>query len=265
MNGPVTDQTWRIGELAASTGMTVRALHHYDHIGLLEPSARTDVGHRRYTTTDVVRLYRIALLRRLGVPLAEIGRMLDEPRWALASALRRHLDETRQRAALEARLAARLGRMVDTIDHDRTLAADQLFATLEDMMTLTTAVHGTTSLLVYDDIAAAHAYLCRVYGLDPGPVETASDGRVVHGEVRAGDRVIWLHPAADDYRSPQQAGFVTSITVLDVDDVDAHHARTVDQAGEIAEAPVDQPYGVREYGARDLEGHLWFFHAPLDR
>lgn len=27
--------------------------------------------------------------------------------------------------------------------------------------------------------------------------------------------------------------------------------------------PVDQPYGVREYGARDLEGHLWFFHGPL--
>ena len=32
---------------------------------------------------------------------------------------------------------------------------------------------------------------------------------------------------------------------------------------DVIEAPVDQGYGVREYGARDPEGHLWFFHSPL--
>jgi uncharacterized glyoxalase superfamily protein PhnB len=40
-------------------------------------------------------------------------------------------------------------------------------------------------------------------------------------------------------------------------------ARAVAAGAEIVEEPVDQPYGVREYGARDLEGHLWYFHSPL--
>ena len=55
------------------------------------------------------------------------------------------------------------------------------------------------------------------------------------------------------------------MTVLTVDEVDAHHARDVAAGAEIIESPVDQGYGVREYGARDPEGQLWFFHAPLDR
>ena len=40
---------------------------------------------------------------------------------------------------------------------------------------------------------------------------------------------------------------------------------SVAAGAEIIESPVDQGYGVREYGARDPEGQLWFFHAPLDR
>jgi MerR family transcriptional regulator, thiopeptide resistance regulator len=54
------------------------------------------------------------------------------------------------------------------------------------------------------------------------------------------------------------------MTVVAVDDADAHHARSVTTGAEIIEAPVNQDYGVREYVARDLEGQLWFFHSPLD-
>ena len=39
----------KVGELAKQTGLTVRALHHYDDIGLLQPSARSDAGYRLYT------------------------------------------------------------------------------------------------------------------------------------------------------------------------------------------------------------------------
>ena len=55
----------RVGELAAATGLTVRALHYYEEIGLLVASGRTGSGHRRYADADVERLYRICLLRRL--------------------------------------------------------------------------------------------------------------------------------------------------------------------------------------------------------
>ena len=48
----------KVGELAKRTGMTVRALHHYDEIGLLRPSLHTESGHRLYTTVDVGRLDR---------------------------------------------------------------------------------------------------------------------------------------------------------------------------------------------------------------
>ena len=53
------------------------------------------------------------------------------------------------------------------------------------------------------------------------------------------------------------------MTVITVDDTDAHHARSVAAGAAIVSPPVDQPYGVREYGARDPEGRLWYLHAPL--
>src|SRR4051794_722345 len=54
------DDTWRIGELARETGLTVRTLHHYDRLGLLSPLSRTEGGHRCYTGGDVRRLHRIS-------------------------------------------------------------------------------------------------------------------------------------------------------------------------------------------------------------
>jgi DNA-binding transcriptional MerR regulator len=71
-------KVWKVGQLAASTGLTVRALHHYDHLGLVRPSARTPAGYRMYVETDVERLYQVLALRQLGLPLDAIGKVLDE-------------------------------------------------------------------------------------------------------------------------------------------------------------------------------------------
>jgi DNA-binding transcriptional MerR regulator/uncharacterized glyoxalase superfamily protein PhnB len=256
-------RTWKVGALAQRTGLTVRALHHYDQLGLLTPSRRTAAGHRLYTSNDVVRLYRIILLRRLGFPLDQIAHVLDDPQWQLQEAVHRHLDDTTRRIGLELSLRARLAGMATELARFASPSPDELFATLEEMTMLDATVHSTTALLVYDDLAGAHEYLVRVLGLTAGPLERDSDGRVVHAEVVAGDQVIWLHPAADDYKSPRELGAATGMTVVTVEDADAHHSRSVSAGAEIIEAPVDQEYGVREYGVRDLEGHLWFFHSPL--
>jgi MerR family transcriptional regulator, thiopeptide resistance regulator len=136
-------------------------------------------------------------------------------------------------------------------------------ATIEEMTMLDSTVHSTIALLVYDDLAAAHEYLVRVFGLAAGPIQHDGEGHVVHAEVRAGDQVIWLHPAGDGYRSPRELGATTAMIVVTVEDADAHHERVVAAGAEVTEAPVDQDYGVREYGARDLEGHRWYFHSPL--
>ena len=69
----------KVGELAARAGLTVRALHHYDSIGLLTPSARSDAGYRLYGRNDVARLHQIQTLRTFGMALADIGAYLDSP------------------------------------------------------------------------------------------------------------------------------------------------------------------------------------------
>jgi DNA-binding transcriptional MerR regulator len=69
----------KVGELAARAGLTVRTLHHYDSIGLLWPSARSDAGYRLYDRDDVARLQQIQALRAFGMALADIGAYLDSP------------------------------------------------------------------------------------------------------------------------------------------------------------------------------------------
>lgn len=67
----------KVGELARRTGLTVRTLHHYDAIGLLTPTGRSESGYRLYGDADVARLHGIQALQHLGLPLAEIGQLLD--------------------------------------------------------------------------------------------------------------------------------------------------------------------------------------------
>ena len=116
-------------------------------------------------------------------------------------------------------------------------------------------------VLPYLDIRAAHDFLVNVVGLDSaGLVER--EGRVVHGEVRAGDRRFWLHASAGELISPAQAGVRTGGIVLHVADVDAHYERTKSTGATILAPPTDQDYGQREYGLRDPEGHDWYIATP---
>ncbi len=68
--------SFTVGHLAKLAGLTVRALHHYDAIGLLVPSKRSESGYRLYTQDDVLQLYRIQGLRRLGLSLTEVQTVL---------------------------------------------------------------------------------------------------------------------------------------------------------------------------------------------
>lgn len=72
----MTSRRWTVVELARSSGLTVRALHHYDRIGLIQPTERTPAGHRRYTAVDVRRLYQVRALHQLGFALDDIATVL---------------------------------------------------------------------------------------------------------------------------------------------------------------------------------------------
>ena len=67
---------WKVGELAKRTGLTVRTLHHYDHIGLFSPSHHSDSEHRLYTPADLRKLQNILSLKYLGLSLKEIEEYL---------------------------------------------------------------------------------------------------------------------------------------------------------------------------------------------
>jgi MerR family transcriptional regulator, thiopeptide resistance regulator len=68
-----------VGAVAALTGVSVRTLHHYDHIGLVVPSVRTPAGYRGYTDADIERLHLVLVYRSVGMPLDEIRTLLDDP------------------------------------------------------------------------------------------------------------------------------------------------------------------------------------------
>jgi len=67
---------YRVQEFAKLAGVTVRALHHYDRLGLLKPSGRSDAGYRLYRDCDLARLEQIVVLKFLGLPLRQIARLL---------------------------------------------------------------------------------------------------------------------------------------------------------------------------------------------
>jgi len=128
--------------------------------------------------------------------------------------------------------------------------------------------HGLTqrlTLLVYNDIEAVHDHLVAVFGFGPGTISHDESGRVVHGELHVGDGVIWMHPPSADYglASPESLGASTHCMAVMVDDVDRHHGRAIAAGAAVVYPPRNMPYGVREYGARDLEGGLWSFMTPL--
>ena len=88
--------TWRTAEFARHAGVTVRALRHYDRLGLLKPR-RTAAGYRIYAEGDLATLEQIVALKFIGIPLRQIAAVRRNTRGPLADVLQR------QRRTLEAK------------------------------------------------------------------------------------------------------------------------------------------------------------------
>jgi len=125
---------WRVGELAEATGVTVRALHHYDDLGLLVPSERSARGYRLYSQSDVERLYRIVALRRLGFGLDEIASLLSEGGLDLKETVRRQLERVEQQLREDLRLRRSLRRMLGELERSGQASIDQLINATEETM-----------------------------------------------------------------------------------------------------------------------------------
>lgn len=75
---PGNTALYRIHEFAEAAGVTVRALHHYDRLGLLKPAHRSQRGYRLYSNRDLPRLEQIVVLKFLGLPLQQIRDLLKD-------------------------------------------------------------------------------------------------------------------------------------------------------------------------------------------
>lgn len=108
---------YRARECARLAGVTVKALYHYERLGLLTP-ARTNAGYRVYSAKDLQRLDEILALKFVGLPLDQIKALLDSPARSLAEALRAQ----RRRLKIERRRITRAMRAIR--DAERRLTAD---------------------------------------------------------------------------------------------------------------------------------------------
>jgi MerR family transcriptional regulator, thiopeptide resistance regulator len=129
------ERRWKVGDLAAATGLTVRALHHFDEIGLVRPAARSAGGHRLYTDDDVRRLYAVVALRHLEMPLNEIAAVLEGDTARLAVAVRRHLDRVEQDLRLRQRIRGYLASLLSAADDGDGPTTSDLLESMEEIMT----------------------------------------------------------------------------------------------------------------------------------
>lgn len=74
-----SDPVWTVGEVARLAGISVRTLHHWDAVGLVQPTLRTTAGYRCYDAANLARVHRVLVYRDLGMSLAQIAAALDRP------------------------------------------------------------------------------------------------------------------------------------------------------------------------------------------
>jgi uncharacterized glyoxalase superfamily protein PhnB len=117
-------------------------------------------------------------------------------------------------------------------------------------------------VIPYEDIRAAHDFLVSALGFTSAGVVEDDTGQVVHAEVRAGERRIWLHAVSGGLSTPRLTGSASAGVVIHVADVDAHFAHAKASGATIVREPTDEDYGQREYGVQDPEGHSWYIATP---
>lgn len=123
MNGKM----YRVKEVAEISGVTVRTLHHYDRIGLLVPSGRTEAGYRLYDEDDLLRLQQILVGRELGLPLEQIKRLMSDPKLDRRQTLLAHREQLAARARRTQAMIRSVDAALAALKGDRNMQAAEIF------------------------------------------------------------------------------------------------------------------------------------------
>jgi len=113
--------------------------------------------------------------------------------------------------------------------------------------------------VTYVDVAEAIGWLSRVFGFVEHYRYGEPGGQVQGAQIHLGDAWIMVNTAHTGRKSPRQVGTGTQSLTVFVEDVDAHYARAKAAGAKIVEELHETPYGERQYGVEDLDGHHWLF------
>lgn len=114
---------YQVKEVAELSGVSVRTLHHYDSVGLLVPSARSQAGYRLYSDADLLRLQQVLVQRELGMSLEAIRKLLDDPGFDHAAALREQRRVLLERATHTQQMIQALDRALSLLETPRSEGA----------------------------------------------------------------------------------------------------------------------------------------------
>ena len=113
---------WTVGEAAALAKVSVRTLHHYDEIGLLGVSRRSQAGYRLYEAADLERLHQILVFRELGFSLDEIGHIMLAPDFDRTEALRAQRNLLAEKATRTQATVAAIDVLLDADEKGTTMS-----------------------------------------------------------------------------------------------------------------------------------------------
>lgn len=122
---------YSVGQLARLSGVSVRTLHHYDHIGLLKPAHLAENGYRIYRHQEALRLQEILFYRDVGMSLSEIAAILDAPIDAV-DRLMRYRTRLTAEARRTAKIIAALGATIAHLNGEQDMTAADLYRPFSD-------------------------------------------------------------------------------------------------------------------------------------
>jgi DNA-binding transcriptional MerR regulator len=115
----------KVSEVARLAGVSVRTLHHYDEIGLVRPSARSEAGYRLYAPADVERLQQVLFFRELEFALDQIQKILADPDFDLGATLRLQKRLLTERAIRTKALIAAVDAAIDSLEKGTTMTPEE--------------------------------------------------------------------------------------------------------------------------------------------
>ena len=155
--------------------------------------------------------------------------------------------------------------MTDSVSREATLSEQHLQLSYDPAK----GFPRVAPLILYQDVNSAIPWLCRVFGFKELLRVVCEGGWIAHADLELEGGIVMLDGVGPGdygpramYRKPSEDGHVCAYTFVTVSDVDAHYLRAKAE-GATAEPPEDKEWGLRQYTAKDLEGHAWEFSQHI--